>query len=115
MPFFAQKLVQTTGLPLDQIRLVLSQIYAIVICSFFDKIKSPFLRKYFSLIFGTLLQLYVFKEYFYQYILLIIQVGIVYFICLKYRKNSGYLVTVESILVLSLCHIYRMITNYGGW
>lgn len=115
MPFFAHKLVQTTGLPLDQIRLVLSQIYAIVLCSFFDRIKSPSIRKYYSLVFGTLLQLYVFKDYFYQYILLIAQICIVYWICTKQRKNCGYLVTVESVLVLSICHIYRQLTNYGGW
>lgn len=108
-------MVELTGLPLDQIKLVLSQIYATIICSFFTKIKTPTQRKYFSLFFGTLLQLYVFKEYFYQYILLGIQVCVVYIICMKKRKNCGYLVTVESVLVLSLCHIYRMVTDYGGW
>ena len=115
MVFFTQKLVQTTGLPLDQIRLVLSQVYSIILCFFFHRISSPSVRKYFSLVFGTLLQIYVFKDYFYQYIFLSIQICLVYYLCLKHRRNCGYLVTVESVLVLSLCHIYRMITNYGGW
>jgi hypothetical protein len=36
-------------------------------------------------------------------------------ICIKFRKNSGSLVTIQSVIALSSTHIYRMITNYGGW
>lgn len=115
MPLIASRLVQTTGLPLDQIRLVLSQLYSIVLCFVLLKIRTPSIRKYFSLIFGTLLQLYVFKDYFYQMIFLFAQICFVYWVCKKYRKNCGYIVTVQSVLILSLCHIYRQIINYGGW
>lgn len=115
MTFLARKIVQTTGLPLDQIKLILSQVYSILLCFLFHRITSKSMRKYFSLVFGTLLQIYVFKDYFYQYIFLAIQIGVVYWICLNFRKNCGYIVTVESMIVISFCHIYRMIINYGGW
>ena len=115
MPLIASRLVQTTGLPLDQIRLVLSQFYAVILCFVLLKIRSPRVRKFFSLIFGTLIQLYVFKDYFYQYIFLFAQICFVYWICTKYKKRCGYIVTVQSVLILSICHIYRQIINYGGW
>lgn len=111
----SSRLVHTTGLPLDQIRLVLSQIYAVILCFVLLKIRSPSIRKYFSFIFGTLLQLYVFKDYFYQYFFLFAQTCFVYWVCAKYRKNCGYIVTVQSVLILSIVHIYRQIINYGGW
>ena len=39
MPFFAQTLAQAVGLPVNQIRLVLSQLYAIVLCFVLRSIK----------------------------------------------------------------------------
>ena len=115
MPFIARRLVHETGLPLDQIKIVLSQVYGILLCFGLVRIKDPATRKYYSLIFGTLLQIYVYGEYFYQYLFQLVEMVVVYWICKNFTKSCGKIVTIGSVLVLSIFHIYRMIIDYGGW
>lgn len=73
------------------------------------------MRKYYSLLFGTLLQLYVYKDSYYQYVWLMAETVMVYWVCKNYTRTCGKLVTWGSVLLLSMFHIYRLIVDYGGW
>lgn len=111
----SQPLSQYFNLPVDQIRIIISQMYSLILSFILYFLKDPALRKLYSLFFGTLLQIYVYKKNYYQYAFLLLQIVGVYLICMYYRSKCGLIVTVLSVFSLSVCHIYRMLTDYGGW
>jgi hypothetical protein len=51
-----------TGLPNDQVRLVLGSLLSILLCHHLPRISTSNQRKHFSTIFGTLIQTYVYCD-----------------------------------------------------
>lgn len=76
-------------------------------------VKGTLPRHIFSIVTGFLLQLYMFRE---QFIHPLIMTAVVYLLMNVLPRNQQH----KAILVfvmgyLSSQHIYRMITNFGGW
>jgi hypothetical protein len=104
-----------TGLPVDQIRLILTSMLCIPLSYMILKIGKTSLRILYSVFVGTLIQIYVYSEYPGQLAILYLMSLVVYFIVKYKRRNCGKIVTFGSMLVLSTMHIYRLITDYGSW
>lgn len=68
-------------------------------------------RKYYSIILATLLQYYVYQNELFWALLLHV---IIYFIIKVRGRQSGFFVTVLSMVALAVYHIYRLVTNYGS-
>jgi hypothetical protein len=105
-----------TGLPTDQIRLVLGSLLSIILCHYLPRIPASNQRRLYSTILGTLIQTYVYCD---EPIKLLIVFGIHVVIDLAIkqvkREQCGKLITIGAMSFLSLYHIYRMVTDYGSW
>lgn len=102
-------------MPEDQVRLITAVILSTPFSYVLYWIRNKTLKTLFSLVIGTLLQLFVYYEDTTQFTMIVIQTIFVYFFTKYNRKNCGFIITVESILMLSFFHIYRQVTNYGSW
>lgn len=96
----------------DQIRFLSAILYSIPLSLILRYIPSPVLRKYFSLIMGTLLQFYVYR---YELWLPFVTHSLIYGLILLKGRQCGKLITAVSVILLSVYHIYRMVLDYGGW
>lgn len=95
--------------------MILGSVLCIPLSHILGDLKDSKLRLLFSTILGTLLQFYVYGEYKLQLLVIYLISLVVYGYVMLNRKHCGRDVTAGSILVLSTYHIYRMITDYGGW
>ncbi len=92
-----------------------------LICIFFQypcsylisKIYSPILLYVFNIIFGFLLQIYIFEKQF----IISLSSTIFCYLCLhiKNKKLSAYVTLLVSMIFLSGIHLYRLIYDYGNW
>lgn len=105
-----------SGLPTDQVRLVLGNLLLIMLSFYLPKINSIDSRKHFSAIFGTLIQTYIYSDEPFKLLIVFVIHVVVYVVC-KFvpRKTCGRDVTLFSMAVLSTYHVYRMVTDYGSW
>lgn len=96
----------------DQQRFILAMIISIPLSYGLQLILSPTLKHLYSIILGIVLQWYVFGTDIWMVMILH---ALIYAIICAIPKRCGAVVTVLSLLVLSMFHIYRMIVDYGGW
>lgn len=74
-------------------------------------IPSTQVRKLYSIILATGLQYYVYQNELFLALLL----HVVIYLILKIRgRQSGFFVTVVSMIVLATYHVHRLVTNYGS-
>jgi lysophospholipid acyltransferase len=101
------------GLPDDQRRLLLSILTTFPLGIINHFIYGKIFRLLYALIFGFLVQYYMFG-------FACINVSFATILCYVLmkicdRKKIGWIVTIYAFLHLSSIHIYRMIVDYGGW
>jgi lysophospholipid acyltransferase len=100
----------------DQFRLIISILITFPIGYLNHYIKGITPRLLYGLIFGVLVQFFM-----YGYAAIHIFIGsMICFLIMKStseegRKNVGWIITIYVFTHMSIIHIYRMITDYGGW
>lgn len=99
-------------LPDDQIRFLAATLLAVPLAILLRYIPSYNQRRFYSITTATILQYYVYSNE--LWIVFLLHSLIYAIISFKGRK-CGAFVTIVSILILSIYHIYRMVSNYGGW
>jgi hypothetical protein len=104
-----------SGLPEDQVKLVLGNLACIPLSYIIPDFPSRAARVLYSFVMGAILNLYIYGEYPKQLLAIVVLSTAVYFFVKQSRHNCGKIVTVGSILILSLYHIFRLITDYGSW
>ena len=96
----------------DQLNFVTGLTVSIPLSYILSKIMSTQLRHFYSFILGTLLQVYVYGV---DSLSVFLLHAVIYVMIKIWRKKCGKKVTIFSLVVLSMFHIYRMIVDYGGW
>ena len=96
----------------DQARLLSSMVICIPFSYFIPRITSTFARELYSFVLGTLVQYFIYGN---DIVMIFALHGLVYFLTMINPKNCGKHVTIVSLTLLSIYHIYRMIVDYGGW
>ena len=96
----------------DQMRVIIALTLSIPLSFLLSSIYQRNIRHLFSFTMGTLLQIYVYG----------IDIWLVFlfhtfvYLIIKFRsRKCGALVTILTLCILSVFHIYRMIIDYGGW
>jgi lysophospholipid acyltransferase len=98
-------------LPEDQMRFMLSIFLSIPAGLLLRFIPSTSARKYYSILLATALQYYVYQNELFWALAL----HVVIYLVLKVRgRQSGFFVTVLSMVTLAVYHTYRLLTNYGS-
>lgn len=93
-------------LPIDQIRVISLFLGSIPLGLIHRKIKNPFLRNFYGLIFGLIFQFIVFQN---QMLLLLTNTIFIYAIMkLVKKKYCGFVTFCVSLTTLSLIHVHRM-------
>lgn len=96
----------------DQARILLSMVACIPLSYVIPKIPSASLRQLYSFILGTLVQFYIYGSD----IWIVFALHTLCYLMVKLNPaHCGKQVTVISLALLSVYHIYRMIVDYGGW
>lgn len=98
--------------PEDQLRVGIAIITSIPLSLLLYKLPSTAIRKTYSLVLGALLQYYVYGH---EVWLSFAMHCLIYAIVVVKGRQSGFIVLLCAILMLSLYHIYRMVVDYGGW
>lgn len=96
----------------DQTRILLSMLICIPFSYVIPRIPNVIARQVYSFILGTLIQFYVYGTDIY---LIFLMHALVYILVKINPHKCGKHVTVVSLVLLSIYHIYRMIVDYGGW
>lgn len=96
----------------DQASLLLSMVVCIPLSLLIPKIPNTLYRELYSFALGTLVQFYVYGP---DVIMIFGIHGLVYLLTMINPKSCGKHVTIVSLALLSIYHIYRMIVDYGGW
>ncbi len=96
----------------DQTRIILSMLICIPFSYVIPRIPSVMGREVYSFVLGTLIQLYIYGTDIYLIFLMHI---LVYLLVKINPRRCGKHVTVVSLVLLSIYHVYRMIVDYGGW
>ncbi|KAM3139277.1 hypothetical protein pb186bvf_008687 [Paramecium bursaria] len=112
MDSFLIQLTLLTGVPIDQIKMLTGFFISVTFGFAFKNFQNPQLRLTSGAIVGVLLTIFVYE---YAFINILIQTIIVYVMVKYLGKNSPWPVFIETLLFLSIHHIYRQITDYGGW
>jgi hypothetical protein len=95
---------------------VLGNLLLIVLCFYLPKLKNADLRRNYSTILGTIIQTYIYSEEPIKLLIVFAMHVLVYLACKNFNRSScGKKVTMFSMSVLSIYHIYRMVTDYGSW
>ena len=66
----------------------------------------------YSIILGTIVQYFIYGK---EIVIVIALHALVYMMVKLNPKNCGKQVTIVTLALLSIYHIYRMIVDYGGW
>lgn len=96
----------------DQKRMVISMLACIPLSYVIPKLPSTLLREVYSLLLGTVIQYYIYGTEIYLVFLLHV---FMYLLTWINPKKCGSHVTIVSLVLLSIYHIYRMSIDYGGW
>lgn len=96
----------------DQARLLSSMLVCIPFSYVIPKLPNRLSREIYSLILGTLVQFYIYGT---DVLMIYALHVLVYFLTMINPKSCGKHVTIVSLVLLSIYHIYRMIVDYGGW
>lgn len=105
----------STGLPEDQIRVVVATLLCVPLSYVLAEIPSAAPRRHYSTFMGLLMTLYVYGEYPMQLFGLLVMSVVVYTVVRLRQVTCALPVTAGSILALSTIHIYRLVTDYGNW
>lgn len=108
----SETLAEKVQIPEDQVRMLLSLIFCIPLGFFFRVLPNQLIRDIYGVVFGLLLQYFVYGE---GIFVTLLQSSIVYFLIVIFGRKSAKLVFIESLLFQSFYHIYRQIVDYGGW
>lgn len=104
-----------TGLPLDQIKMIMSSLMCIPLCYVLAELRGAGTRRLYSTVIGFLLQWYVYGQYPFQLFMMGALSAAIYLFVRVRTVRCGKEVTMGSIVLLSTLHIYRLITDYGSW
>ena len=96
----------------DQQRIIIAMTVSVPLSFLLRFVRGFTYREVYSVLVGTLLQYYV---YGFDLIYVFGLHCIVYAICSFAPHKCGGIVTIASLVVLSIFHIYRMIIDYGSW
>lgn len=96
----------------DQVRILISMVACIPLSYAMPKIPSARGRELYSFILGTLVQFYV---YGWELWVVFALHTICYVMAKANPARCGKHITIISLALLSLYHIYRMVVDYGGW
>ncbi|KAM3147373.1 hypothetical protein pb186bvf_000624 [Paramecium bursaria] len=103
------------GLPEDQIRMIIGLLSTVPLGFIYKQIPNPFLRQIIGLILGIFFTLFV---YGYGIINVLVQSVIVYELTKRIKLKgpiNAKVIFIQTMLYVSAHHIYRQITDYGGW
>lgn len=109
---------ETLGVPIDQVNFLMSHIAAIFMGYFFRVLfpasrVGPFLRHLIQICLGVSINYFCFGS---QMIHMFAQSLVTYLLMLTLRSAFMVKVTVLYIMLyLSICHLYRMVYDYGGY
>lgn len=96
----------------DQARILLSMVACIPLSYAIPKIPNTFARELYSFVLGTLIQFYIYGK---DILLIFALHALIYSMVKVNPKHCGKHVTIVSLVLLSIYHIYRLIVDYGGW
>lgn len=96
----------------DQIRFISSILACIPLSYIIPKIPNVYARELYSFLMGTIIQYFIYGSDIYLVFLLHF---LVYGMVKISPANCGKSVTIVTLLLLFLYHIYRMMIDYGGW
>jgi lysophospholipid acyltransferase len=99
-------------IPEDQIKILSSMLICIPLSYLLPKIPRALYRELYSTILGTLVQLFIYGK---DLGIIFVLHALVYGLLKWRRRNCGNVVTIVSLVLLSVYHIYRMVVDYGGW
>ena len=112
---FIKSIAGSVNKPEDHIRLTVCMILQVPIGVFMNRFvsKSTFARHIYSIFFGIILQLYMFREG----VLHIYIIAFVSYLLMLYipRNEQHYAVMAWSMGYLSVHHVYIIIYEYGGY
>ncbi len=96
----------------DQIRLISSIILSIPLSFLLPKIQNIYIREIYSFLLGTIIQFYIYGIEIY----IVFMMHILMYVLVRLSPaKCGKQVTVVSLVLLSIFHVYRMMVDYGGW
>ena len=72
-----------TGLPTDQVRLVVGNLFCVLLCYYLPKLNNLTTRVAYSTIWGTLLQIYIYSDEPFKLFLMSMVTIITYFLTVK--------------------------------
>lgn len=96
----------------DQARILGSMVACIPLSYLIPKIPSAFGRELYSFVLGTIVQYFIYGQ---EIVMVFALHALVYAMVKLNPKRCGKHVTIVTLSLLSIYHIYRMIVDYGGW
>lgn len=96
----------------DQLRILGSMVACIPLSYAIPKIPSTLGREVYSFVLGTIVQFFIYGK---DIWLVFALHTLVYLMTISNPSKCGKNVTIVSLALLSVYHIYRMIIDYGGW
>lgn len=96
----------------DQIRLISSIILSIPLSFLLPKIQNAYIREIYSFLMGTIIQFYIYGIEIY---IVFMMHFLTYILVWLSPAKCGKQVTIVSLVLLSIFHVYRMMVDYGGW
>ncbi|KAK8805640.1 hypothetical protein WA158_002296 [Blastocystis sp. Blastoise] len=104
---YVHYLSSMSGLRDDAARIVITTVLSYPLCYIHAAIKSPKIKKLMSIIFGVIILQFCFGEAY----------SVVVYLLMLFapHKYEPYIIFIFTMLYMSICMIYSLVTDYMGW